>query len=459
MSVITTNPATGEKLAEYKLMSKEKVFTSAKRTVVAQKEWSEISSEERARCFLRLAEVLRENSEKWASLMTSEMGKTITAARAEIEKCAGLCEFICERGEEWLKEEQLEADGLKHRVIFDPLGVVLLIMPWNYPFWQPFKVAIPPMFAGNGIVLKHARNVTGSALAIEEAFALAGFPEGLFKTVVTGHDVIGELLDSDYIAAASLTGSVGAGSRIAARAGKNIKKMVLELGGSDPFIVLDDANVEKTSEAAVHARIMSNAGQVCISGKRMIVMREVADSFIEKFVEKMKTLKVGDPMNEETDVGPLVDARAVEEMEAFVKDAVTKGGEVKLGGSRVEGDGCYFPPTIIVNTLKEMNIVCQEVFGPIAPVIVVDSEKEAIEIANRMEFGLSATVWGSDLQRAERVARKIDAGSVFINSTSKTHPNLPVGGIKKSGYGRELSHYGIKEFCNIKTINVYEVKK
>ena len=453
MTFHTTNPATGEILAEYELMSTEEVLTIAERSHTSQKQWAELSLEEHSSYFTKLARVLRENLEEYATLITHEMGKTITASRKEVEKCAWLCEFIVENGAKWLQEEHPKADG-EHTIVFEPLGTLLLVMPWNYPFWQPFKVALSPLFAGNGIILKHARNVTGSALAIEKAFQLAGFPEDLFRTVVTGHEAIGELIDSDYIAACSVTGSVGAGSKIAERAGKNIKKCVLELGGSDPLIVLDDADLTKAAVGAVHGRMMSNAGQVCISAKRIIVLKSIADEFIVKYVEKMKELKVGDPLDESTDVGPLVNSNAVNEMELFVKDAVDQGGTILLGGARI--DDHYFPPTIISNTSKDMDIVCQEVFGPIAPIIIVETEEEAITIANSTEFGLSATVWTGNVERGERVAQKINAGSVFVNSTSKTHPNLPVGGIKKSGYGRELSQYGIKEFCNIKTINVYQ---
>ncbi len=463
MSITTINPATGETLQSYERMSKDQAFAIASSVQVAQKSWAKLGLAERKPYFLKLAAVLREHKQRFAESMTREMGKVISESLGEVEKCAWLCEMVAEHGESWLREEEIAAGGKKHVVTFDPIGTVLLVMPWNYPFWQPFKVAIPPLFAGDAIILKHASNVTGSALLVEEAFKLAGFPQDLFRTIVTGHNVIGELIDSDYVQAVSLTGSTGAGARIAERAGKNVKKVVLELGGSDPLIVLDDADLDKAAAGATLGRL-SNAGQVCISSKRIIVLRSVAEEFSKKYAEHFAAVRVGDPMNPEVKMGPLVDARAIEEMETFVRDALEKGARVLFGGKRLSSEdgegiadrGHFFAPTLLAGTSSEMEAVREEVFGPIAPIIIVDSEEEAVRVANDSPYGLSASVWTKDHARGERVARQIESGGVFVNSISRTHALIPVGGIKKSGFGRELSHYGIKEFVNIKTISIYD---
>ncbi len=457
MTFNTINPANGDILAEYELMTTEEVLTIAEQAHASQKQWAKLSLEERSPYFTKLAQVLRENLEEYATLMSKEMGKPLRESRGEVEKCAFLAEQLIEKAPIWLKEEEIEADGLKHRIVFDPLGVVFLIMPWNYPFWQPLKVGLSPLIAGNGIILKHARNVTGSALAIQDAFKKAGFPEHLFRTVIVDHHTSNDLVASEHVHACSLTGSEYAGSKIAEQAGKHLKKTVLELGGSDPFIVLDDADVDVTAKGAVKGRF-SNAGQVCISSKRIIVMRGIADAFTKRFVELVNELSIGDPLDETTNIGPLVNAKAVDEMKTFVDDAVSKGAKILTGGRKGDMVGNFYLPTVLDNTHKEMNAVCHEVFGPVAPIIIVDTEEEAIHIANDNDYGLGGSVWSTNLDRAEKVGRKLETGSVFINSITKTHPMVPVGGIKRSGYGRELSHYGIKEFCNIKTINVYEHK-
>ena len=451
----TVNPATQQVLKTYALMSQDHVLNIAKDVTKAHLQWSALTPSQRAPYFLKLAAILRKNSQHYATLMTNEMGKPITESIAEIEKCAVLSETLAHKAPQWLEPEHLNVDGKEHLITFESLGTVFIIMPWNFPFWQPAKVALSPLIVGNTIILKHASNVTGSSLAFEDAFIQAGFPKNVFRSVVCDHQTSSALIASDDVAACSLTGSVGAGSKIAAEAGKHIKKLVLELGGSDPHIVLADADVEKAAQGAAKGRTF-NAGQVCIGSKRFIVHKAVADTFSHRVAELMKQIRVGDPLDPKTEMGPLVNEQAVKDMEAFVADAVAKGAKVLAGGKRISNlKGCYFEPTLLSNTNPTMNAVCNETFGPVAPIIVVNSDEEAIKIANQTEFGLAASLWTKDLEKGKKLARQINAGAVFINSISKSHPLLPIGGIKKSGYGRELSHYGIKEFVNIKTINVY----
>lgn len=451
----TTNPATGETLAEYTHMSQDEALAIAARAAAAQNKWRGMTLGERAPYFIRLAAVLREHSEAYATMMTREMGKPIKESRAEVEKCAWLAEFVAEKGVEWLSDRRVEADGKEHIITFDPLGVLFMIMPWNFPLWQPMKVAMLPLLAGNGVVLKHARNVTGCSLLVEEAFAKAGFPEHLFRSVIIDHDVMPAMLASGHIAAGSITGSDRAGALFASEAGKHVKKIVLELGGSDPLIVLDDADLDKAAAGAAKSRML-NAGQVCISAKRIIVLESVAEAFSQKFAAAVAALNVGDPMQEDTDIGPLVNAKAVEQMEAFVADAVAKGGKVLAGGKRADLPGNYFEPTVIAGADQTMEMVCFEVFGPVAPILTVKTEDEAIALANDSVYGLSGSVWSQNVERAKRVARRIETGAVFINSGAKSDPRVPIGGIKKSGYGRELSEFGALEFVNIKAINIYE---
>ncbi len=454
MSFTTVNPADGTVLNRYDLMDDQEALEIAQLTSLAQKRWNELPLSSRLKFIKKLADVLRENKKQYAELISKEMGKVITESLAEVEKCALLCDVLIDHAEDWLKEEELSAGGKRNIITFEPLGTLFMVMPWNYPFWQVFKVGLPPLVAGNSLLLKHARNVTSSSLMIEEILRKSGFPENIFRSVVIGHQTASRLIESDYVQAVSVTSSVGAGANIASEAGKQIKKTVLELGGSDPFIVLEDADIDKAVLGAKLGRT-SNAGQVCIGAKRFIVHKNIAKEFTQKFAEMMNRLIVGDPLAKNTEVGPLVDAKAVEEMELFVKDAVDKGAKLLAGGKRKE-PGFYFLPTVLSNTSKDMRVLSEETFGPIAPIIIAEDDEEAIKIANDSEFGLSASIWTRDLERGEKIARKIHAGGVFINSISKSHPLLPIGGTKKSGYGRELSHHGIKEFVNIKPINIYE---
>ncbi len=452
MAITTINPATGEVIKEYPLMPPEEVLKVSKEAHKEFLEWRQLSIGDRIPYFKELASVLQSNKEKYAHLITKEMGKPLKESIAEVKKCAWCAEIYAENGEQWLQEEVLEADGKEHKVIYQPLGVILSIMPWNFPFWQAFRFGIPTLIAGNASVLKHARNVTGCALAIEEAFREAGFPRNLFRTIIADHQTVADLVSSEHIAGVSLTGSIDAGRRIGELAGRNLKKIVLELGGSDPFIVLDDADMEKAAEHAVKGRFM-NCGQSCIAAKRFIVMGEVLDEFTEKFVAEVRKKTVGDPFH--ADIGPLVNKNAVEEMDALVHDAVQKGATVLWGGKRREGKGYFYEPTILCNTTLAMRVMKEEVFGPVAPIIVVKDDKEAVRVANNSEFGLGGSVWTKDLERGELIARQLECGCTFINSFVKSDPRIPFGGIKKSGIGRELSKYGLREFVNIKAINIY----
>ena len=450
----TINPATEEVIAEYEIMPKEEVLSVAEQSELAFKQWKDMDISTRASYFRRLAQILRHNRDKYARLMTIEMGKPIKQSLTEVEKCAWTAEVYADNAVKWLEEEIVEADGKKHFVAYEPIGAILSIMPWNFPFWQAFRFGIPTLIAGNTSVLKHSNQVPQCALAIEESFREAGFPENVFRAVISDHDTIAHLIKSDVIQGVSLTGSTYAGARIAELAGKNLKKVVLELGGSDPFIVLDDADIEFAARNAVTGRTI-NSGQSCIAAKRFIVDKKIAKEFSEIFSSYMAKLKVDDPMLMETDVGPLVNEDQVEQIEEQVNDAVKKGAQVLTGGKRLDRKGFFYMPTALADVKSNMKVAKEEVFGPVAPVIVANDDKEAVEIANSSEYGLGASIWSKDESRALKIARKIEAGCVFINAVVKSDPRMPFGGVKKSGIGRELSKYGLREFVNVKGINVY----
>jgi acyl-CoA reductase-like NAD-dependent aldehyde dehydrogenase len=450
----TINPATGEIIAEYETMTRPDVMRIAECSHAAFLKWRGLGVSERAPYFRRFASVLRKNNEHYARTMTTEMGKPIREARAEVEKCAWTSEVFAEKASEWLREETIEADGLRHIVAFEPLGVILSVMPWNFPFWQALRFGIPGLMAGNGSVLKHSNLCPQCALAIEGAFREAGFPENLFRAVIADHQGVAELAQSDIVQGISLTGSTEAGARIAELAGRNLKKVVLELGGSDPFIVLDDADIEFTARNAVLGRAL-NTGQSCIASKRFIVVEPIARSFSRRFAELMGRLRQGDPMDERTEVGPLAGADALREIEAQVEDAVRKGARVLAGGRRLGRKGYFYMPTVLVNTTADMRVVREEVFGPVAPVIVVRDEEEAVRVANSSEFGLGGSVWTRNLERGLAVARRVQSGTLFVNSITKSDPRVPFGGVKKSGFGRELCKYGLREFVNVKALSVY----
>jgi succinate-semialdehyde dehydrogenase/glutarate-semialdehyde dehydrogenase len=397
------------------------------------------------------AKILKDKKEYYGKILTLEMGKTITQAIAEVEKCAWVCDYYADNAENILADEIIKTDASQSYVRFDPIGIVLAVMPWNFPFWQVFRFAAPALMAGNVGILKHASNVPMSALAIEEIFTNAGFPENTFKTLLIGSALVKEVINNPKVKAATLTGSEPAGMQVAQMCGAKLKKTVMELGGSDPFIVLEDADIDSAVKTAVTARLINN-GQSCIAAKRFIVVEKIYNEFEKKFVEAMSKVKIGDPMNKETELGPIAREDLREELYTQVKQSIEKGAVVLCGGRKLGGDGFYFEPTILANLKKGMPAYDDEIFGPVASLIKAKNENEAIQIANDSAFGLGASLWTSKIDKAKELAQRIETGSVFINGLVKSDPRLPFGGIKNSGYGRELSHYGIKEFVNTKTV-------
>jgi succinate-semialdehyde dehydrogenase/glutarate-semialdehyde dehydrogenase len=452
MKIKSINPYTEEVNWIYDSFSIGECRDQIENSRAAFSGWSSLSVEERTKYFTKVGEVLRQNTDIYAEIITKEMGKPIRQSRSEVQKCALLCDYYVENAAEFLKDEIVDTGAMKSYVTFEPLGVIFGIMPWNFPFWQVFRFAVPAMCAGNVCVIKHASNVPGSALEIEKVFLEAGFPEYVFKTLLIESKIAMEIIREDLVDGVSLTGSIGAGLEIGELAGGVIKPLVLELGGSDPFIVLEDADIERAAQVAVESRFL-NTGQSCIAAKRFIVVEDVAVDFIEAFELNIQELKIGDPMDEDTDIGPLAKKELVDSLEKVLKDAIKKGAEPHTYGEELD-KGFFFNPTIIPAATADMKVCNIEVFGPVAPIITVKDEDEAVEIANSTEFGLGAEIWSGDLDRAERLAKRIRSGFVAINGMVKSDPRLPFGGIKKSGVGRELSHYGLKEFVNIKTVVV-----
>ena len=400
---------------------------------------------------MRAAAILREDQAALAQLMTLEMGKVIHEARAEIEKCAWVCEFYAENAESFLADEMVETNASKSFISFEPLGIVLAVMPWNFPFWQVFRFAAPALMAGNAAVLKHASNVPGCALAIENVFIKAGFPENLFRTLMISASLVEPVIMNPHIRAVTLTGSEAAGMNVASIAGRALKKTVLELGGSDPYIVLADADIDKCVTTAVNARMINN-GQSCIAAKRFIVVESRLEEFETRKAEIMSALRVGDPLLPETQVGPLARADLRDELHQQVKASLDSGARLLLGGKFISGPGFFYEPTVISNVRRGMGLYHEETFGPVSAIIPVKDAEQAIEVANDSEFGLGGSLWTNDFARGEELARQIESGAVFVNGMTISDPRLPFGGIKRSGYGRELSHFGIREFTNIKSI-------
>jgi len=452
MKIKSVNPYTEEVNWTYDSFSFGECEARIENSRAAFSGWSSLSVEERTKYFSRAGEVLRRNTEIYAEIITKEMGKPIRQSRGEIEKCAWLCDYYAENAAVFLKDELVDTGAEKSYVTFDPLGVIFGIMPWNFPFWQVFRFAVPAMCAGNVCVIKHASNVPRSALEIEKVFLEAGFPENVFNTLLIDSKTAMEIIEEEMVDGVSLTGSIAAGSEIGELAGGLIKPLVLELGGSDPFIVLEDADIERAAQIAVKSRFL-NTGQSCIAAKRFIVAEDVVVDFIEAFELEMQELKIGDPMDEETDIGPIAKKEFVDSLERVLKDAKKKGAEPHVYGEE-HNKGFFFRPTLIPAASTDMKVCNVEVFGPIAPVITAKDEDEAVKIANSTEFGLGAEIWSRDLERAQRLAKRIKSGFVTINGMVKSDPRLPFGGVKKSGIGRELSHYGLKAFVNIKTVVV-----
>jgi succinate-semialdehyde dehydrogenase/glutarate-semialdehyde dehydrogenase len=454
MKIQSVNPYTEEVIKEFDLMTQSEVDVEIGKSRRAFFSWREVPVSVRAEYVRKLGDHLRSEKRRYAEIMTSEIGKPIRESVSEIEKCAWLCDYYSLGGEKLLEPEEIKTEAEKSYILFQPLGIVLAVMPWNFPFWQALRFGVPAITAGNVVALKHASNVPMSALAIEEAFRKAGFPENVFKAFLIQAEDALRLIDDDKVDAVSLTGSNKAGAQVGALAGRKIKKLVLELGGSDPFIVLDDADIEKAGRTAANAR-MINAGQSCIAAKRFIVMEKVGEEFKEVFIRRLKELKIGDPMDETTDVGPVAKREILDSLHEQLRDAKAKGAVI-LQMEHTFRKGLFFPPCAIYNPTRDMKVLTEEVFGPIAPIITVRDVDEAVRAGNDTPYGLGASVWSRDLKRAERIAARIEAGCVAINDMVKSDPRLPFGGVKKSGVGRELSHYGLKEFVNIKTVVVRE---
>lgn len=417
----------------------------------AWKAWRGSTFEDRSRLMHKAAAVLRADKETLAQLMTLEMGKTISEARAEIEKCDWVCEFYAKKAETFLADELVETNASKSFISFEPLGVLLAVMPWNFPFWQVFRFAAPALMAGNAAILKHTSNVPGCALAIEQIFIKAGFPANLFRTLMISAKQVEPVIMNQHVKAVTLTGSEAAGMDVASIAGRALKKTVLELGGSDPYIVLEDADIDSCVATAVNAR-MINADQSCIAAKRFIVVESRLKEFEAKKAKIMSELNIGDPLLPATSVGPLARADLVEELHTQVTKSLEAGARLLLGGHKISGPGCFYEPTVVSDVKMGMSLYHEETFGPVSAIIPVKDGDQAIAVANDSEFGLGGSLWTQDLERGEHLARKIESGAVFVNGMTVSDPRLPFGGIKRSGYGRELSHFGIREFTNIKTI-------
>lgn len=456
MTMEVINPATGLKIKEYDEMTINEVEDILRKADQEFNGWRKTPFTKRVELMKNAATILRENKEKYATIMTQEMGKLLRDGIAEVEKCAWVCDYYADNAEKMLEPEIVKTDASKSYVAFQPLGVVLAVMPWNFPFWQVFRFAAPALMVGNIGVLKHASNVPGSALAIEEVFREAGFPENSFRTLLIGSSKVDQVIENQIVKAVTLTGSTPAGKAVASKAGEMLKKTVLELGGSDPYIILEDANNEEAVMTCVNSRLI-NAGQSCIAAKRFVVVESKYEQFKEKFVEYMKTMKMGDPLDPMTNVGPQARKDLRDDLHRQVTESIEQGAELLLGGEVPEGKGAYYPPTVLANVKKGMPAYDEELFGPVASIIRAKNEEEAIQIANDSKFGLGAAIFSEDIKKAERLAREeIEAGNVFVNAYVRSDPRLPFGGIKTSGYGRELSHYGIKEFVNIKTIYMKE---
>ncbi len=439
-------------VGEFPVMTATTVHEKLDAAAKAYRDWKKTSYTQRSDLMFKLASIIRQNKEAYARAITLEMGKLLTEARAEVEKSATACEYFAEHAAEFLKDQSISTEAKQSFVAFQPIGAVLAIMPWNFPFWQVFRFAAPALMTGNVGILKHAPNVTQCSLMIEKIFLEAGFPPGVFQSLVIEVDLVQDIITSGIVQGVALTGSEAAGSHVASIAGKNIKKSVLELGGSDAFIVLPDADLERTVKIATQSR-MQNGGQSCIAAKRFIVFKSIKEQFVSRFAEQIKSLVQGNPFDEKTTLGPMARIDLAEKLESQMQFSISKGARLLAGGSRKE---CNFQATLLDNVRPGMPAFEEETFGPLAAVITVNNEAEAIALANQTRYGLGATVWTQDLERAVRIARELESGSVLINALMRSDVRLPFGGVKKSGYGRELSEFGIKEFVNIKTISIMQ---
>ena len=451
MAIASINPATGQVLKTFEPLSDAQIGKKLQLAADTFSKFRKLSFSERARIMARAGEILEVEKEALGRLMTTEMGKTLKSAVAEAAKCAWVCRYYAENAERFLADEVVETPAKKSFIRYQPLGVVLAVMPWNFPFWQVFRFIAPGLMAGNVGLLKHASNVPQCALKIEEILSQAGFPQGAFQTLLIGAQQVDAVLSDDRVVAATLTGSEGAGIQVGVSAAKRIKKVVLELGGSDPFIVTRNASLDQAIATAVEARIINN-GQSCIAAKRFIVLDEIAEKFESGFVSRMKSLKVGDPMDPQTELGPLSTADAVKSLHADVQKTIQAGARVLTGGRPIERPGNYYEPTVLTNIPKDSPAYREEFFGPVASVFRVKNIDDAIRLANDSRFGLGASAWTNDPQEREQFENEIQAGMVFINKMVVSDPRMPFGGVKSSGHGRELGVHGIREFTNIKTV-------
>ena len=448
------NPANNILIKNYDEMTSPESADIISLADKAFKNWKETSYIYRSELMKNAAKVLRENSEEYSVLMTIEMGKPIVQSRAEVEKCVWVCDYYADNAEKFLADEIIKTEATKSFVSYQPLGVILAVMPWNFPFWQVFRFAAPNLMAGNAGLLKHASNVSGCALAIEDVFRKAGFPENLFRTLLVKSKNVKDIISNTKVQAVTLTGSVPAGKSVAALAGSLIKKTVLELGGSDPYVVLEDADLHLAAMSCVTSRLI-NAGQSCIAAKRFIIVESVYDDFEKLYLEIMSKKKMGDPLDENNDLGPQASIQLRDELHDQVLRSIKQGAELILGGAVPEIYGAYYPPTILRNVKPGMPAFDEELFGPVAALIKAADENDAIDLANNSIFGLGASVFTKNIKRGEQIAKeKLNAGCCFVNDFVKSDPRLPFGGIKESGYGRELSPFGIKEFMNIKTVYI-----
>jgi succinate-semialdehyde dehydrogenase/glutarate-semialdehyde dehydrogenase len=457
MPIASVNPATGVELRRFEPLTPTEIDARLTRASRAALVWRKTPLAERTAVVRRMGDVLLKDRDRYAAMMTTEMGKPIRAARDEATKCADACHYLASHAAEFLAPEEVLMKGERAWVEFHPIGVVLAVMPWNFPFWQVIRFAAPALCAGNVGLLKHASNVPQCALALEELAKLAGAPEGVFQSLLAGSDVVESLIKDSRIEAVTLTGSHAAGASIGAAAGRAIKKSVLELGGSDPFCVMPTADVEAAATMAVKARAINN-GQSCIAAKRFIVAESIYEKFLDRFVAGMKALVVGDPMNEATEIGPLATRAIRDELETQVKRSVAAGARVLTGGGPRPGAGWYYEPTVIVDAPSDAAVLVEETFGPVAAVLRARDASQAIELANRSQFGLGAAVWTRDSAEARRFATELEAGTVVVNGTVASDARLPFGGVKRSGYGRELAAFGLREFVNIKTIRAKGVE-
>ena len=451
MPIATINPATGETIKTFEALDSQQLEQKLQRAAETFRSYRNTSFADRSAWMVRAAQILETEKTDFARMMTMEMGKPIKGAIGEAEKCAWVCRYYAENAEQHLSDMIVETDAARSYVHFQPLGPVLAVMPWNFPFWQVFRFAAPALMAGNTGLLKHASNVPQCALAIEDIFRRAGFPEGAFQTLLIGVDAVQHVIEDPRVVAATLTGSEGAGRSVASLAGKQIKKTVLELGGSDPFIVMPSADCRAAAQTAVRSRTINN-GQSCIAAKRFIVADEIYDQFEREFVKEMKSLRVGDPLEESTDIGPLATEQILKDIDEQVKTSVAEGAIVLTGGNKINRPGNFYEPTVLANIPKDSPAYKDEVFGPVAMLFRVKNIDEAIAVANDTTFGLGASAWTNDAGEQARFVDEIEAGCVFINAMVASDPRLPFGGIKNSGYGRELSEFGIREFVNVKMV-------